>query len=225
VRFVRRAATRIRASRERSGPCFRCADDEVDDPKVRPASARCDDFRLGAVYTLATRSESRQRVDWVIPRCGSPFSESASRAATSSAASWREMADGRSGQAPRLAAYGYPGQGRWNGSWVRTDGTEWRANRDLLRRVSLLTITRALGPSSSPARSTAARRSSPAQQTGRSWPTPLRYPRFGTQNRPFCHSASHPDNSAHHHNISIPWSSRCYHNNPRPSHKYWNDNR
>ncbi len=116
-------------------------------------------------------------------------------------------------------------RGRWNGSWVRTDGTEWRANPDLLRRVPLSTITRALGPSSSPARSTAARRSSPARQTGRSWPTPLRYPRFGTQNRPFCHSASHPDNIAHHHNISIPWSSRCYRNNPHPSRKCWNDNR
>jgi hypothetical protein len=114
-------------------------------------------------------------------------------------------------------------RGRWNGSWVRTDGTEWRANPDLLRRVPLSTITRALGPSSSPARSSAARHSSPAQQTGRSWPTPLRYPRFGTQNRPFCHSAYHPDNSAHRHNISIPWSSRCYRNNPRPSHKCWND--
>src|SRR4051812_8321836 len=59
-----RAAIRIRASREWSGPWVRCADDEVRGPKARPASARCDDLRLGAVYTLATRNESRQHMGW-----------------------------------------------------------------------------------------------------------------------------------------------------------------
>ena len=59
-----RAATRIRASRERSGPCARCADAEVSDPRSRPAWTRFDDFRLGAVYRLATRTESRQHAGW-----------------------------------------------------------------------------------------------------------------------------------------------------------------
>jgi hypothetical protein len=62
---------------------------EVGNPKARPASARCDGFRLGAVYTLAI--------------C------------------WRRSA-------VRV-------RGRWNGSWVRTQGTEWRADLDRLRRV------------------------------------------------------------------------------------------
>ena len=49
-------------------------------------------------------------------------------------------------------------RGRWTGSWVRAHGTEWRAGPDHLRRLPRSTITRSLERSSSPDRSSAARR-------------------------------------------------------------------
>src|SRR5918995_5017019 len=64
ARGVHGAPPRVLGARGTIGRCFRFADDDVSDPKARPAPARCDDFRLPAVYTLTTRNSSSQRVDW-----------------------------------------------------------------------------------------------------------------------------------------------------------------